>query len=100
MKSKSILVRNLTEKEVEKLKIMASEKKISLNELCLQILRQNIRELRVDSEATILMNYFKEIAKSNSLLIDSLREDIKLKKETVKAIKKLQKMYASFVEQI
>ncbi|MFR0570554.1 hypothetical protein HF867_01125 [Lactobacillus salivarius] len=100
MGNKAILVRNLSEEEIEKLKLMASKKKISLNELCLQILKQEVDTTNTNQGKTILIEYFKEIVKTNDILLDVIHKQIKSKKETVEEIKKLQDQYISFVNQI
>lgn len=100
MGSKAILVRNLSEEEIKKLKVMASKKKISLNELCLQILRQEFDATNTNQEKTILIEYFKEIVKTNYVLLNIIHKQIKSKKEAVEEIKKLQDQYISFVNQI
>ena len=100
MGNKAILVRNLSEEEIEKLKLMASKKKISLNELWLQILKQEVDTTHTNQGKTILIEYFKEIVKTNDILLDVIHKQIKSKKETVEEIKKLQDQYISFVNQI
>ena len=100
MGNKAILVRNLSEEEIEKLKLKEKKKKISLNELCLQILKQEVDTTNTNQGKTILIEYFKEIVKTNDILLDVIHKQIKSKKETVEEIKKLQDQYISFVNQI